>query len=136
MSFHIILLILHVLGAGVVIGIVFFSLVLAMHPRDWSAAALDRLHFVGRFGMWASAWMLVTGLILAFQDWDTLRVSRVFWGKMVAYAVEGIFAGTLITRLVRQAKAELRPRNLGTMMLIHALLILLIVSLGVLLVEQ
>lgn len=136
MNIHTLILILHVLGAGVIIGIVFFSLVVSYRPRSWSAAALDRLHFVGKFGMWASAWMFVTGLILAFQDWEVLRTNWIFWGKMAAYVVEGIFAGALLTRIVMQARVELRPRGLGTIMLTHALLILLIISLGVMLVEQ
>lgn len=136
MDVHTLVLILHVLGAGVIIGIVFFSLVVALHPRVWSAMALDRLHFVGKFGIWASMWMFVTGLVLAFQDWDTLRTSWVFWGKMATYIVEGTFAGLLITHTVMRARAELRPRGLGTIMLVHALLILLIVSLGVMLMEQ
>lgn len=136
MNVHTLVLILHVVGAGVVIGIVFFSLVVALRPRAWSATALDRLHFVGKSGIWASLWMLVTGLVLAVQDWGTLRASWVFWGKMATYIAEGAFAGLLITRTVIQARAEKRPRGLGTIMLIHSLLILLIVSLGVMLVEQ
>lgn len=98
-------MILHVLGAGVVIGIVVLAL-LSVFTAPISARDIDRLHFVSRFGRWASARQLVTGIILSAQDWAEFRSSRLFWTKMARYVIEGTLASRLLERQANGVAAQ------------------------------
>lgn len=140
MSFHLIIMILHVFGAGLLIGIVFLS-VFAVFKPPLSSRSMDRLSFVGKFGMWTSVWLFATGFFLAYQDWDEFRSSRVFWIKMSLYIVEGTLASLLINKQVKLSEAQ--TANGGTVqsgalrmsLVIQAALILAIAALGVVLVS-
>lgn len=139
MDLHLIILILHVLGAGLVIGVVVLALLAVIKPPV-TAAAMERLHFVSRFGMAASIWQFFTGLYLAYADWDELKSNRVFWTKLILYVVEGMIAATLLDRLSRRTAAQTATGTttagpLRLTLIIHALLILAIAALGVVLVE-
>lgn len=137
--FHIIVLILHVLGAGVVLGVVFFSVIAVIKPAV-VAEQLDRLHFVGRFGMWASGWQFVTGVILYLQEPDELQENKIFWVKLGLYVVEGLFASIVLNRQLKKLQtgdqATIAPGKLTGVLIVHALLIGAIIVLGVLIVEQ
>lgn len=134
MTFHTLILILHVLGACVVFSVVFFSVVLTVKP-GWSEQTMDRLHFIGSFGKWASLWQLATGLYLASSDWSELRSSTLFWTKIAIYVIEGTFAGMLIEKKLK-AGTEQRPQGIKAIMLTHIVLITAIVAIGVMIVEQ
>lgn len=140
MSFHLILMILHVFGAGLIIGIVLLAVIAVFKPPV-TAQAMDRLRFVSHFGKAASLWMLVTGLILAYQDWGEFKGSRVFWIKIVLYVVEGILASTLLGRQARQTATQTTNGQttsgspLRWTLVLHAILILAIAALGVILVS-
>lgn len=140
MSFHLILLILHVLGAGVVIGIVVLALVAVIKPPV-TAQAMDRLHFVSRFGMGASIWQFLTGLIMSIQDWDEFRGNRLFWTKIILYVVEGALASRLLARQSRQTYEQTlngqttKGNRLRTTLSVHAGLIVAIAVIGVVLVS-
>lgn len=135
MTLHTFILILHVLGAGIVFAVTFFAVALTI-KSTWSMQTLDRLRFVGKFGMWSSAWQLVTGLILSIQHWDELHASKLFWTKMIIYVVEGTFASMLVERKLRTANDQRAPKGINTIMLTHMVLILAIVALGVMIMEQ
>ncbi len=139
--FHTFILILHVFGSSIVLGVVFFS-VAAMIKPPATLAQLDRLGFVGRFGMWASGWQFVTGVIMYLLEPTELNHNPLFWIKIGLYVVEGTLASVLLTKQVRRIRASLTqqqtPPARGLMMtlVIHAMLILAIVALGVMIVEQ
>lgn len=135
---HTIVLILHVLGAGVVLGIVFLSVLAVLKPQ-LTAQHLDRLHFVGRFGMFASGWQFITGAILYLMEQDELKGNRVLWIKLGLYVVEGTFAAMVLNRELKRQHLEgeqTMPRGRLMMILsVHAILIFAIAALGVVVVE-
>lgn len=135
---HTTLLFLHVLGAGVVVGIVVISFFSALRPL--SATMLDRIGYIGKFGMWASAWQLATGIGLYALEPEEFSGSRLFWVKMALFVVEGVLAASLLARKAREAGAQLakgeKPTNsLAVILTLHALLIVAIVGAGVFLVS-
>lgn len=140
MSFHLVILILHVFGAGLVIGVVLLSVFVVIRP-PLTAQGADRLGFIGKFGMLASIWQFLTGFILASQDWGEFRGSRTFWVKMACYAAEGTIAALLIEKQAKRVKAQIAAgqapdsNRLRTPMVIQAVLILAIAALGVVLVS-
>ena len=133
MTLHDVILILHVLGAGVIIGIGFLALAIAFRkPLDPEKIA--RLQWVGSFGLGATVLQLITGLYLSWSDWDTLHNSKIFWTKMGLFVLQGAVAGGLIGRKVKEAgQGKGSPL---TVLLAHSLMILIIVSLGVMMVEH
>lgn len=128
------ILILHVLGAGLIIGIIFFSVILTFRPH-LPPEKLSMLRWIGRFGMAASIWQLLTGIYLTSTEWSEFRDSRLFWVKMGLYVLEGIIAGLLIERRVKHASQENTGRGFGLTFLLWSVIILGIVIIGVLLVE-
>lgn len=136
---HVVVMILHVLGAAVVFGVVFFSILAVVKPSA-VAQQLDRLRFVSHVGISASAWQLVTGVILYFQDADKLKGSAVFWAKLALYVIEGTFASLVLGRqfkkLAANPQAPAVPRSMINVLVVHAILITAIIVLGVVLVEQ
>ncbi len=140
MSLHLFVLILHVLGAGLLLGIVMLS-VLAVIKPPMSSQALDRLAFVGRFGMWGSAWQFLTGAVLFLQERGEFIDSPLFWTKMGLYVVEGTLASQLLQRQARTTTIALAngqtvtAAGLRAALWIHASLIVAIAILGVWLVS-
>ncbi|MBI3572862.1 MAG: hypothetical protein HY092_01540 [Candidatus Kerfeldbacteria bacterium] len=134
MSFAELILILHVLGASIVIASAFYSVVLTI-KQPISPEKLGHLRFIGRFGMGASIWQFFTGLYLAAHEWSEFKTSKLFWIKMALYVLEGILASTLIGRKMKQA-ASGQSKSLTVTMLTWAVMIVLIAAIGVLLVED
>lgn len=140
MSTHLILLILHVLGAGVVIGVAVLAFAAVIRPPI-NQTTLDRMAFVGKFGMWGSIWQLLTGVGLMAQEWDELRGNTLLWTKIVLWAVEGFLASTVVSRQVKRIEGALAQNlappaaGLTTTLLTNAVIILLIAAIGVFLVS-
>lgn len=137
MSLHDIILLLHILGAGVVIGVVFFSLVLAFKkPLDTNR--LSALKLVRGYGTTGVGWMFITGVILVYlenQDGNHLLSSRVFWMKMALIIADGILVYAVINRKISQLESGSTAATPGlkTATFVSALLFLGIVTLGFLL---
>lgn len=134
MDYHVTLLILHIIGAGLLIGVVVFSLSLAF-KKTWSQNRIHTLHYIGTFGIWASMWQLVTGVLLASSEWEEFSGSHIFWTKMGLYVVEGVLASMLIMRKAKQLQEGDSKPGFMVLLLIHTILILGIVGIGVFLVS-
>ncbi len=136
---HTIVLILHVLGAGIVFGVVFFSILAVIKPSA-VAQQIDRLRFVSQLGMFASAWQFVTGVMLYLQHPDELKGNHIFWAKLAVYVIEGAFASFVLGRqmrgLGREPQSPMIRRRAVAVLVVHAILITAIIVLGVVLVEQ
>lgn len=130
---HILLLVLHILGAGLLIGVVFLSLFLSVKPT-WTPEKLSHLKFVGQFGMWASIWLFVTGVILAASEWHEFQSNKLFWAKMALYVLEGTLASQLIGKKARLA-ASGQPSGLSLVLVLQTLLVVGIIALAVVMVE-
>lgn len=132
-TLHDIVLILHVLGAGVIIGIGVLALAIAK-KKTLSPEEITRLQWVGKFGLPASIVQLVTGLYLASADWGTLHSSKIFWTKMIVFVLQGVIAGRFIAKKVKAAGEG--KGGLFAILLLHSLMILTIVALGVMIIEH
>jgi|GEM_PF-4630324 len=135
---HTTLLFLHVLGAGVIIGVSLISFFSVW--RSLSAVMLDRLGYIGRFAMWASMWQLITGIALYSLEPEEFSSNRLFWIKMALYVLQGVLAGALLNRKAKEAGQQLaqgqKPTNsLAVILTFHALLIIAIVGAGVFMVS-
>ncbi len=138
MNLHDIILILHVLGAGVIIGLVFFSLTLVIKPPI-TPDKLKIYGYLGKFGPYASVWQLLTGLYLASAGWNDIKSLPIFWVKMGLYVIAGFIAAVLIKSKVKKAVVtnDLTPvQNLPLLTILFALVILAIVTIGVILLEH
>lgn len=131
MTFSEIVLILHILGAGVLIGVVFFSLVLVLKP----STDTSQLRLVRPFGLYAAIWQLATGVMLAFPEWSKFGHSKVFWVKMAFFVIDGIIAERLINRKLQLAENNQLSPDIKLWSWLSLLVVVTIVALGVILVE-
>jgi len=134
MSLHDFVLLLHLLGAGVVIGVIFFSLVLAFR-KSLDSSKLSILKLIRGYGTAGISWMFVTGVILVYlenQDGNNLLSSKVFWVKMALIAADGILAYSVINRKITDLESGqvAAAPGLKTATVISALLFIGIVTLG------
>lgn len=132
MTFSEFVLILHILGAGVLVGVVFFSLVLVLKPSPDTTL----LKLIRPFGLYAAIWQLVTGVILAVPEWGKFGHSKIFWLKIGLFVVDGIIAERLINQKLRLAETGQTTPNLKLWSWLSLLVIFTIVALGVILVES
>lgn len=136
MSLEQLVLLLHLLGAGVLIGIVFFALVFS-YAKPSTPEKLQTAATIAGFGKYASIWQLLTGLYLAWQNWGDIHAITWFWLKLVLFVLAGPTAELLIKRKVALAGqgdvASLKTVRLGAWLLVA--MVLAIVTVGFALVE-
>lgn len=102
MTPHRLALLIHLLGAAVVLGIVFFSLALAMgKPLD--EVRLKAIQIIRRFGIYAMGVTVLAGLYLAYGDWSELKGDKLFWIKLALIALDYFVAVRLINAKVEAA---------------------------------
>ncbi len=139
MTIHLILMILHLFGAGLLIGICVLA-VLAVIKPPITKVGMDRLSFVARLGMGASGAQFITGAIMMATEWDELGHNPLVWTKIILWVIEGTLASLVISRQAKQAGVALAngqtpTRGLPNSLLIQAFLVLLIAALGIIVVE-
>ncbi len=137
----IIVLILHVLGACVVVASAIFAVIITFR-QPIKTDNITVFRFIGRFGLFASIWQFITGLILYVHEWHDFNAKPLFWVKIALYVLEGIMINSLITKRIKKA-AMASPgqplpviKGLSATVLVWALMIVAIASIGVLLVES
>src|SRR3990170_5958969 len=101
MDLHRIIIILHLLGAGILIGLVVITALLAF-KKSFSLQTLAVLNQVKWLGPFFSGLQLVTGLFLYWEDRDELNDNPLFSTKIGLYVIEGTLAGLVIDRRVAQ----------------------------------
>ena len=139
---HNIILALHVVGAGLMLGVVFFALVIVF-PKVIDASRAALLKTVLKFGTVGAVWQTITGLILYFGEADEFKNSRIFWLKMVLFVADGILALLIIDRKIKAAEMQNQSAqdkiNLGKLplwSLASLMIILTVIILGVFLTVE
>lgn len=133
---HILLVILHIVGAGVLVGVVVFSLIIsrkALSPELQKIAVMMR-----NLGTAGAAWQLVTGLVLYFEEPEEFRESAIFWVKIGLFVLDGLVAVLIIDRKIKSASQQGQPASIPGLplwALVNLVILLSIIVLGVLLVE-
>jgi len=140
MTFHTFILILHVFGAGLLIGVGVLAF-LAVYRPPLTDKSLDRLGFVGKYGMWASFWQFATGAILMGMEWSETSHNPLVWTKIILWVIDGAIASRVLrnqVQRVRTAMAANQPppqANLKMVLGLYAVIILAIAALGVMVAE-
>lgn len=101
----ILLLTLHVIGAGVLIGIIAIAIALSF-TKEISLERAKIYQLFGKIGFIAGMVLLVTGVGLYLQEPDEFRNSTLFWVKIGLFIVDGIIATQIVDRKVRDAVAQ------------------------------
>lgn len=131
---HTLLLILHIIGAGVMIGVIVVALMVA-----FSKTAIEGrwklFEYFGRLGMAAAIWQVVTGMGLFILEPEDFKINTLFWVKMGLFVLDGLIATQIVDRRVRavlsKGQAKLSASVLSTPFLANFLILALIITLGV-----
>ncbi|HLC38728.1 MAG TPA: hypothetical protein VJJ80_01185 [Patescibacteria group bacterium] len=122
---HALFLILHIVGAGVIIGVVVFSVLLNI-KEGVSQERLKIFQMMRLTGTIAAGWLLATGLVLYFQEAEELKGNILFWIKMGLFVLDGIIAVLIIDRKIKKVPTP----NLTVLTIINAIVLFAIVVLG------
>ncbi len=138
---HTFVLLLHIIGAGILLGVVLFSLALSIR----GSLTLERLKIIKLirvFGPFGAGFLVLTGLYLYFTEADQLQENFLFWIKIALFLIDGTLALMVINRKIAFALAEqekggaVRENKLSFWILINTVFILTIISLGVVIAER
>ncbi len=137
---HLLFLILHILGAGVLIGVVVFSVLLNIQGA-LTSERLKIFQTIRNTGTYAAVVMVITGLVLYFQEPEEFKDNILFWVKIGLFVLDGIIAVLIIDRKVKNAIADQTGKskstsNMTIWVLVNLVIIFTIVALGVLIVEH
>lgn len=135
----IILLTLHVIGAGILIGIITIAIALSF-TKEISTERAKIYQLFGKIGFIAGMLLLATGIGLYLQEPDEFNESTFFWIKIGLFIVDGIIATQIVDRKVKEAvdrkNGQLIVQNKVTRWFWANLVILVsIITIGVFLVE-
>lgn len=136
---HTIILALHVIGSGLMLGVVFLSFMIVI-KKVIDPTKLSLLKNLYVFGTVGAIWQVITGLILYFQEPDEFKTSNIFWIKMGLFVLDGIIALAIIDRKIKSAASAKTKGDVDLMKtyiwnLVSLLIISSIITLGVFLVE-
>lgn len=138
-ALHIIVLSLHVLGAAIIIGGVFASLLILVKdriPRD----SLEFVQYLWKFLTPAIGAQILTGIYLASRDWNDFGGNPIFWIKMGLLVVDGFFGGRILGEKIKDSlsKKTKDTKIPGAKLIIWKsfLTFLIIATLGVFLAEM
>ena len=101
---HTIILALHVIGSGIMLGVVFTSFIIVF-KKTLDQTSLAILKKIQLFGTVGAVWQTITGLILFFQEKGEFIESKIFWVKMGLFILDGVIALLIIGRQIRKAEA-------------------------------
>lgn len=138
MTIEQLILLLHILGAGVLIGVVFFSLMLTI-KKPVTPEKLKMVSYIMKFGLYGSAWQLLTGLGLMYYNWADIKSLWIFWLKLGLYVLLGPISTQVIKVKVNKALAENDQAvadSLSVYTWMMVLIVVAIVTIGFLLVEN
>ncbi len=135
---HTIVLALHVIGAGLMFGVVFFAFLLVLE-KNLDSVKLSVLKKIYVFGTAAAIWQLVTGIALYFQGDGEFVDSKIFWLKIGLFLLDGVIAVGIIDRKIKTiesgSKGNVDFKNTYLWNLFSLLVVLTIITLGVFLTE-
>ena len=136
---HIIVLALHIIGAGLMLGVVFFAFIIAL-KKTLDPSKLSILKNIYIFGTVGAIWQTITGIILYFQEAGEFRESIIFWTKIGLFLLDGILALLVIDRKIKsiekKSKGEANLGNIYLFALLSLMIIVSIIILGVFLTEN
>jgi uncharacterized membrane protein len=137
MDIFVFVLILHVLGATILVGGTVFS-IFFLSKKSLPLDFIKQVLVFGEFMKYAALSQLITGSILFMHEPDKFRGNKFFWLKLALYVISGILAGKVMKgkAIEIQKGKKSSIKGIYKWFLFHLLILLAIVSIGVLLVES
>lgn len=133
-----IVLTLHVIGAGLMLGVVFFAFLIVLE-KNLDSVKLSVLKKIYIFGTVAAIWQLITGVILYFLDDGEFRDSKMFWLKIGLFLLDGIVAVGIVDRKIKtvesKSKGNVDFQKTYLWNLFSLLIVISIITIGVFLTE-
>ena len=102
---HTIVLALHIIGAGLMLGVIFCAFIIAF-KKTLDASKLSILKNIFVFGTVGAIWQTITGVILYLQEDGEFKDSKIFWAKIGLFVLDGIVAVLIIDRRIKNIEAE------------------------------
>ena len=131
---HNLLLVLHIIGAGVMIGMITVALVISFSKTE-IVGRWKLFGFFGKLGMIAAIWQLATGVGLYLLEPEQFKNNPLFWVKIGLFMLDGIIATQIVDRrvmLITAKNEEKTPaRVLSGAFLANFLILTLIITIGV-----
>lgn len=137
-NLHLIVLVIHVLGAAVVIGSLFASFFVVFGKK----ISRERLELLDR--LWKVIGPIIgiqalTGIYLAASHWDEVGKNPLFWLKMAVFLIEAIWGGIILNLQLRENLSKKSDKVFWPGVSAHIktsfLFYIIIAALGVLLAE-
>src|SRR3989338_2630661 len=97
---HLTAIIFHVLGAAVIIGGVFASLLILIKEKV-SKDNLEYLRYLWKFLTPAIGFQILTGIYLAAKEWDEFGNNPFFWSKIGLLVVDGFLGGRVLCEKIK-----------------------------------
>jgi len=101
----IVLLSLHLLGVGTLVGMVVLTLFL-FGPKQFERVGQETLLIIRRIGMYGAALAILTGLIMFARYFEHLIRNPLFITKLALVLADGIIAERIIKHRLEQLQAD------------------------------
>ena len=134
-SLHTAVLVLHVLGATIIVGIAFVTFIIEV-KKFTSSQVLTLTELIWRIAGIVLGVQLLTGLYLAYSEWDQIGKSPLFWIKMFLFFVVGGSVGLINKRHFDAMKKNKNTSGGMRGAVIGLLTFLTVATLGVLIAES
>lgn len=133
---HTIFLVIHVLGASLVFGVIFVSVIIELKKinSDQMLLLTELIWKIANIGL---GLQLLTGGYLLGTEWKEFITNPYFWIKMVLFVIGGVVVGSMNKRKYLQLKtgeSEERENIKGA--LLGLVLFILIITCGVIIAEH
>lgn len=137
-TLHLIVLVLHVLGAAVVIGSLFAS-VFVVFGKKISKERLELLDRLWKVIGPVIGIQAITGIYLAATHWDEVGNNPLFWAKMGVFLIEAVWGGIILNLQLRnnlsKKENEVSWPGVSAHIKLSFLFYIIIATLGVILAE-
>ena len=137
--FHLILLVLHVIVAGLIIGMAFYGFV-AVYKKTITPTDMAMFKTIRKYGHVIVPLQLVVGFLLIFSE-PTFAKNPLIWTKFILVVIDGFMAFFIIDRKVKLLESGTRSNSQAERALRYAaglslVIFLIITTLGVIAAHQ
>ena len=130
-------MILHVLGATLIVGSSFIS-VLILLPAKLERANVQLLDRIWKFVGPLIGLQILTGIILAAGEWSEFSSNWLFWFKLGLLVIDGLFFGHVASQKTAQildSEEKNIPNNLSRLAWVSFIIFITIATIGVIITE-
>lgn len=131
---------LHVVSAGVLIGIIVIAIAFSF-VKEVSLERAKIYQLFGKIGFIAAMLVLVSGVGLYLQEPEKFNGSTIFWVKIALFLIDGAIATQIVDRKLRDAVAQkngqlIVQNKVARWFWINLIILITIITIGIFLVEN